>query len=396
MIDRFHISNFKSLVDFDVPLSKFSVLIGMNGAGKTTILQAFDLLSQMMVGDVDDWLEAREWNIHDLSSKLVAASNIKLAARCQGAENRITWAGAFNRKELACLTEVVDVTVEGQRKPIMRLHNRQYRIDDRPSQQVTFSYTGSLLSQLRDTELSPQLKELRDALRHVRSLELLAPHRMRQRARGEADDVGMGGEKLSAYIASIKGPEKTALLKLLSSFYPNVVDIKSSPTKGGWKRLSITENFNGKLVESEARHINDGLLRILAMLAQTRTEQSTLLFDEVENGVNPEIVEKLVNLLVEAHQQIVVTTHSPMILNYLSDKVAREAVLFVYKTPDGHTRVRRFFDLPGIGSKLDVMGPGEAFVDTDLAALTARCVALDDAQSFSAEENNEKKAKVAA
>ena len=77
-----------------------------------------------------------------------------------------------------------------------------------------------------------------------------------------------------------------------------------------------------------------------------------------------------------------VTSHSPMILNYLDDEVARQAVQFVYKNPHGQTRVRRFFDLPRIGDKLALMGPGEAFVDTNLVALTQECVALDTAEAF--------------
>jgi predicted ATPase len=280
----------------------------------------------------------------------------------------------FNRKELACLFETAYFNSE----QIYTLKARHYRIAGHEKQPVTFTYQGSLLSQLRDSELTPELKLIRDSLRQIRSLELLSPHLMRHRTRDAATDVGTGGEKLSAFLYSIKGAEKSALIELLKTFYPSVVDIKSSPTKGGWKRLSIIEDFNGKHVESEVRHINDGLLRILAMLAQTTAEPSMLLFDEVENGVNPEIVERLVDLLVNARQQVVVTTHSPMILNYLDDAIARKSVLFVYKTPAGHTRVRPFFEIPGVGEKLGVMGAGEAFVDTDLTSLTARCVALDD------------------
>lgn len=218
---------------------------------------------------------------------------------------------------------------------------------------------------------------------------------MRQRTRDSATSIGIGGEKLSAYLHAIKGGDKQHLLELLRTFYPRVIDFKSSPTKGGWKRLSIIEDFDGKHVESEVRHINDGLLRVLAMLAQTLDGDAMLLFDEVENGVNPEIVEKLVNLLVNAKQQILVTTHNPMILNYLEDDVARESVLFVYKTPEGFTRVRPFFSLPGVGEKLDLMGPGEAFVDTDLVALTATCVELDK-QAQAAEDVDEKAKKAPA
>lgn len=42
------------------------------------------------------------------------------------------------------------------------------------------------------------------------------------------------------------------------------------------------------------------------------------------------------------------------------------------------THARPFFSILRIGEKLNVMGPGEAFVDTNLNLLTQECVALDD------------------
>lgn len=382
MITEFAISNFKSLADFEITLPKFSVLIGLNGAGKTTLLQALDFLSQTMHGSIDTWLASRGWDTVDIACKLLTANNIELDVTTTDQFRTTTWHGWFNRKELACLREFAMTGQPHQLETIFQLHKRQYRMQGNGAIPVTFSYQGSILSQLRDTELNADLKNMRDTVRGIRSLELLSPHLMRQRTRDSADSIGIGGEKLSAYLYTIKGEEKQQLLALLRHFYPHVVDFKTAPTKGGWKRLSIVEDFDGKLVESEVRHINDGLLRVLAMLAQTLDGDAMLLFDEVENGVNPEIVEKLVNLLVNAKQQILVTTHNPMILNYLDDDVARESVLFVYKTPEGLTRARPFFALPAVNEKLDLMGPGEAFVDTDLVALTAVCVELDEAEKI--------------
>ena len=120
---------------------------------------------------------------------------------------------------------------------------------------------------------------------------------------------------------------------------------------------------------TEARHVADGILRLIAILAETETEHRFLLFDEIENGINPELVEFVLDALVSAPQQVLVTTHSPMILNYLDDEVARDGVVYLYKTRDGQTRAIRFFDIPSIAEKLTVMGPGEAFADTDLTAL---------------------------
>ena len=132
-------------------------------------------------------------------------------------------------------------------------------------------------------------------------------------------------------------------------------------------------------LETEAKHLNDGLLRILAILAQENSGKTSLmLLDEIENGINPEIVEALVDTLVESKVQIIVTTHSPMVLNYMQSDVARKSVQFVYKTPTGQTRARRFFGIPSITQKLDYMGPGEAFVDTDLVRLTKEAVTLDE------------------
>lgn len=387
MITSINIDNFKSLTDFHMSMSKFTVLIGMNGAGKTTILQAFDFMSQLMVGHIDLWLQNRNWSAADLGSQIRPGQNIGFIVDSSHPHESggfgTKWLIHFNRKDLASRSETVSVgplNSEGITQSTLAMFfvsNGHYTGKNGDLNTINFSYQGSILSQLLDKELPLELRTLRDAMRNIRSLELLSPHLMHQKARGTADDIGFGGEKLSAFVSSIKGEQKEALVQLLKAFYPRLTDIKASSTKGGWKKLSIIEEFDGKRIETEARHINDGLLRILAILVQSKTDRSLLIFDEIENGVNPELVEKLVNTLVACDQQIIVTTHSPMILNYLDDETARDAVQFVYKTPEGFTRVRRFFDIPRINQKLAVMGAGEAFVDTDLVALEQECIALD-------------------
>lgn len=246
-----------------------------------------------------------------------------------------------------------------------------------PKQDIAFVYQGSLLSSLKESELPEAIKEFRDALRRIRSLELLSPQMMRKRARTNDQDIGAGGEKLSAFLHSIKGEHRERLLGLLKTFYPNLIDFKVTSQRAGWKTLSVIEQFQEQRLETEATHLNDGLLRILAVLAQSESDRSLILLDEIENGINQEIVEKLVDTLVASPQQILVTTHSPLILNYLEDEVARQSVQFIYKTPQGESRIRHFFEVPRVGEKLRYMGPGDAFVDTDLEALTKECIELD-------------------
>uniref|UniRef100_UPI002FDAD418 AAA family ATPase n=2 Tax=Rivihabitans pingtungensis TaxID=1054498 RepID=UPI002FDAD418 len=66
MIHTVIIKNFKSLENVTFRLGKFNCLVGMNGAGKSTVLQALDLLAQLMHGNVDQWLKTRGWESKDL------------------------------------------------------------------------------------------------------------------------------------------------------------------------------------------------------------------------------------------------------------------------------------------------------------------------------------------
>ena len=59
MINSVRFVNFKSLVEVTIPLGQFNCLVGMNGAGKSTVLQAFDFLSQLMRCDLQGWLDQR-------------------------------------------------------------------------------------------------------------------------------------------------------------------------------------------------------------------------------------------------------------------------------------------------------------------------------------------------
>jgi predicted ATPase len=75
-IQHIKVDNFKSLVNFELPLAKFSCLVGLNSSGKSTVLQFFDFLSQQVRGDLSGWLKKRQWESSDLNSKLTHKRNI--------------------------------------------------------------------------------------------------------------------------------------------------------------------------------------------------------------------------------------------------------------------------------------------------------------------------------
>lgn len=365
-IKHIDVSNFKSLVDFKLPLAKFNCLVGLNSSGKSTVLQFLDFLSQQVKGDLDGWLGKRQWKAADLNSKLTRSQNIVfevVLAHQDGFE--ISWTGKFNRHTLRCTVEFV----KWDNKTLLNAGGGIYRILDGYRNTIAFEYQGSLLSQLRESQLPPELLELKRFMLGLHALDLLTPELLRQRARLGGDSLGFGGEKLSAFLSQINIEQRQKIINQMRHVYPQFQQFDVAALRAGWKQLTVREQFAEAIVQTEARHVADGFLRMLAVFAQLSREQSFLLLDEIENGINPELIEFLIDELVVALPQVLITTHSPMVLNYLEDEVAIEGVIYIYKNSVGETQAIRLFDVPAMREKLTVMGAGEVYEDTLLTQL---------------------------
>ncbi|WP_164102236.1 BREX-1 system adenine-specific DNA-methyltransferase PglX [Candidatus Laterigemmans baculatus] len=367
------VKNFKSLVDFDIELAPFTCLIGLNGSGKTSVLQFLDFLAAQANGTVTDWLQDHQWEAKDLKSKFSRKNNIEFVVTLagEGSETEARWEGTFNPQTLNCTSETLTIggsaiEVRGGRYSVTS--EKQERKEARATD-ITFTYEGSILSALKESALPPAVSECRKALRGIKSLELLSPDEMRQRTKGGRTSIGRGGRGLSAVLHEVGPTTREKIAGQLQSIYKQLSRIESRSLQSGLTQLEITEAFGNSEVNIEAFHINDGILRLIAILAELQAERHVLLFDEIENGINPEIVEFLVDTLVAAEQQIVITTHNPMVLNYLHDDVAFQGVMYVYRNRLGHSKAVPFFRIPSLQEKLTMMGPGEVFIDTDLPAL---------------------------
>jgi predicted ATPase len=394
-IKSIKVDNFKSLVDFNLPLAKFSCLVGLNSSGKSTVLQFFDFLSQQVRGDLSGWLKKRQWEASDLNSKLTRKQNIDfevLLSHADYGEFEIKWSASFNRKTLHCTFE----RIEWNNQLLLKVDNGNYQAwtlqkgeekvfpykDDTVlvvsstgrqempgSGGIAFDYQGSIMSQIKDSQLPKEIRKLKEFFANLHALDLLAPELLRQRTRDAGNSLGLGGEKLSAFLHGLGEEKRSELQTKLAKIYPRFKQLDLSSLPSGWKKLTVQEQFGDTTVKTEARHVADGFLRILAVLAQLSKYQSFLLLDEIENGVNPELIEFLVDELVVAWPQVLITTHSPMVLNYLEDEVAIEGVIYIYKNQIGATQAIRLFDLPRMRKKLTVMGAGEVYEDTILTQL---------------------------
>ena len=375
-IKNIKVDNFKSLVNFELPLSKFNCLVGLNGSGKSTVLQFFDFLSQQVKGGLDKWLKRRQWEASDINSKLTPRNNIEFEILLlHDDEFEIKWTARFNRQTLRCTFERVDwnknliLKVEDGKYVIRSLAEQDQERVRSSSGVIEFEYQGSLLSGYKESKLTKEILEIKKFFEDLHSLDLLAPELLRQRTRDAENSLGLGGERLSAFLHEVGEDRREVIQKKMSGLYPQLRLIDTSVLRSGWKQLIVQEQFEGTLLKTEARHVADGFLRMLAVFAQLSKEQSFLLLDEIENGINPELVEFLVDSLVQASPQVLVTTHSPMVLNYLEDEVAIEGVVYLYKGENGATQAIRLFDIPSMREKLTVMGPGEVYEDTILSQL---------------------------
>jgi predicted ATPase len=270
--------------------------------------------------------------------------------------------------------------VEWNKNTILRVEDGNYYIwalegesrrhDLVSSGVIAFEYQGSLLSQFKESQLTKELLSLKKFFEGVHALDLLAPELLRQRTRDAGNSLGLGGERLSAFLYEIGQAKRDDIQRKMSKMYPQLRGIDISSMRSGWKKLTVLEHFKSNSLKTEARHVADGFLRMLAIFAQLSKEQNFLLLDEIENGVNPELVEFLIDSLVEASAQVLVTTHSPVVLNYLEDNIASAGVIYLYKQSNGATQAVKLFDIPSMREKLTVMGPGEVYEDTMLTQLS--------------------------
>jgi predicted ATPase len=386
-IVAFSVEGFKSLKKLSLPedgeLGQLCCLIGANGAGKTTILQALDLLSAMFDADrIRDWIKARGWESDELGGAGNSSPLIQMSVTARDGADLYEWSGTFNRSKniWRCTTEKLLIN----NTAALATKNKIYSAPCLHRIPITFNYQGSILSMLSINYrifgvLLDKTIQFVNFMRGVQSLELLSPQLIKERAR-EGEALGRGGERLSAYMHRLNEAQRDLLLTHLQLIYPQVTGLKTEDLRSGWKRLVITEARGDTTVEIDARHASDGMLRALTILTELLcSPHPVILFDEIENGLYPELLGPLIKTLATAHnKQLFITTHSPLIINWMPAENAQRDVFFVFRDANDHPAALRFSSLPSV--KADAQGPGEALAELSGSRLRAEALAAWEQQ----------------
>jgi predicted ATPase len=396
MLTKLEVDNFKSLQQFEISFSHpLTVLIGTNSVGKSTILQAIDLLSYFANGELENYLLKRNWEPSELRSKPFNAGSIYVSngkAFVRFAKRNITFSSTFQlenninikweftltpkKDELICTREVI--TDLDTSKKILHRETNKFRWFDYiknenehfPEIQLNASMLSLInLNQEDFSQRFPQLCALKKFVIGIKSFDLLTPDKMKKTSRNDAPDLGIGGERLAAFLHSLDSSKMEIINTKLKEYYSSFDKLVTSKKQYGYVQLQMKEkslSHSSYLVN--ATYISDGLLRIIAIVSigALSDHYQVLLFDEIEDGINPslaaELVDNLKHIGQENQKQLFVTTHSPIMLNYFD----KESIIFLWKNhSDGRIYARNMFSSPELLDQLDYMNPGEIWLNMD-------------------------------
>jgi len=331
-INRIKINGFRRLFNVDLLVRPFMVLIGANGVGKTSFLDALSVLSASASGDLNGIL-----------------------SQFGGIGNLLT------RGKSEYLSLLVDMTVPGH-EPL------EYEIRLAP-QGAAYSISKELLCQQRlnfgdpfkhidstygdiryyetevnrlvrpdwehnplETSLSQvpkmfrQPEELRRILAtatqyHALDVGPRAPVKMPQ-AMKPATLPGHDGADLVPYLYYLREGDRDryeAVLDTLKTAFPDFEELNFPPVAAGMLAMTWKDKkFSKPIYMNE---LSEGTLRFLWLTAllQSPYLSTITMIDEPEVSLHPELLSLLADLMREAAQrtQLVVATHSDRFIRFL-------------------------------------------------------------------------------
>jgi predicted ATPase len=369
-----------------IEFTPLTVLIGANSSGKSTVLQAIDFLRSAAIWDIPMFLNQKEWVFPELKSQL----NIDIEKPIEfssywefdvdGNKKTVNWYFSVNYENDKWF---INEKIESGNKQII-YNNREGKYE--PEHLKDYKVQSSVLKVLGFPE-KEIFSYLQIFLYSSNNYELFSPEKMRLPNKNIAADIGRQGMTLASFIQGMP----IEIRKKMNSIVSDMVGIKLTvdtveDPSFGLIFLFISEELE-RTTNINSRHISDGLLRIIAFVAFSLQEFSDVktdraitgiaLFDEIENGINPYITEKVLRLLKEQtgdkKRQILVTTHSPIMV----DDIAPEEIVFLWKDGNGGTHNRRLFDIKELQEMLEFLNPGEAWMNIRQEELLGKMDSLE-------------------
>jgi len=364
MITRLKLVNFKGFKQLDLPLQRFTVLVGPNGSGKTTILQALDRLSCVA------------------AARLVGHNSRAAFAEPDWAPEKAVRHGAPAFEATAELSSgrggTTAVQVVGEPGPGGRWDTEAWLLDGAAAAAAPSGTEDARPSanpeDARRKERLATVTEVPAAVRVLAGSALLQldPRAAARPSRELVSAVDSSGAGLASVLAHVNGfyPDSFAdISRALREVVPHVVRVRFDRIPVARDTFADkSETADAILLDTtgapglRASEAGDGTIQVLAVLTTLlRPPNPTLLLlDDMELGLHPAAQVKFVGVLRRLLDrfpalQIVATSHSPFVLDCLDYDEVCQTVL----GPEGEAIAGKLMEHPEYAKWRELMRPGE-------------------------------------
>lgn len=375
MINKIEIKNFKSIVDLKMDLGRINVIIGANGCGKTNILESFAFASAASQKKLDnEYLLARGIRIPGPQFVIPAFEDLeeteydKIAISIfEGVSIRDIevkfnkdskkWEDAsivdVDRSIIELLNNLLDIYAKQK-----GLGKIEYR--DKDSEHVKGFLIEVLQKAISDKfpDFNPDMiPKLFDALYNNKSLPtflIFSPDEIvlrEQNTESPIKPLGIHGEGLFSFLKEQMNNEKSLFEKLNEGLnlldWFDGLDVPKDLLSNEAKLLIGDRYLKESLHFFDQRSTNEGFLYLLFYLTLFNSKETPSFFavDNIEASFNPKLCMRLIRLLIELakenDKQVILTTHSPFVLDALDLKDDEQRLFVARRDIDGLTRATR-------------------------------------------------------
>ena len=334
MITRVQIKNFRNLADIDVELGPLTVLVGRNGTGKSTFLDALRFVRDALRLGLETAISQRggigairRWSPQDRSSDIEISLEIE---ETDGSARYSFLLGASQEEEQRVKHESLQVT-SGSLDSIVQFDTKEGKWVTPPSDFSLTQDTASKILIAADTLMLPTLSQFLPSLTFIyrkitaSSFYSVFPNTLRLPQKLTSETTLLeDGQNLAAILRNIRkqGLFHSELLAALGRVVEGVHDMRVVEAGG----YLVTELKH----EAQDYHSpwfplaqeSDGTLRALALLAALYqgTPHSLIAIEEPELSIHPGALAMLSDVIEEAatRSQIIITTQSPDLISHFN------------------------------------------------------------------------------
>lgn len=342
MLTEVRFDNYKALASAIVPLSRLTVLVGANGAGKSTALEGIETVA---LASRDDEGAARV-------SRLPGADRL-----ATGGRGDVVLTGRYQQDGA-----VFEASLLVQASAHRRLTLAHVRASGAPhGQSADLSDAAQTQDLFRKQSSCAHHRNIR---RFQLSVPALRAPSLQKESRPRMGDDGAG---LGTVLASLLKADRDAFAALeadLTRVVPQVrrVAVESAKTESSSVYGDLAAVDIRDIGRITAPDLSEGTLLTLALLAELHSPQAPgiLLLDDIDRGLHPRAQKDLLGCLrrlmeVRPELQIVATSHSP----YLLDGLEPEEVVVLALDDRSRAHARSLAEHPDRVRLQGLLGTGE-------------------------------------